>query len=385
MSCPSTFMLMLLKKAKMSCPSTFMLMPDISAKESLSSKAGVDKMAMWLKALAYAFRERRPMTGIQKKFVRQAYRLYLKCECCLEPQGSGYTVEAEADWVARLLPAMQVALVVGSTYEKVTNAGVTFFPNLPIIPDKIINQASEAMHVLHGKSTPASFAIIQTKVETAMLLMQDKQNKSRSWSSPASQKQLATFLEDADRQNIWGGLYLIEFEKPIPGSSVSGESLWVCPKCISGQDGGCIATRLLKMHGMPVGGGPATDDSLPGGVRFQGDGGDGRSSIQHAVQSLLKTKGAAIRSKRFTAADLPPKPTRKGEGAADGSVAEGAVAQGVAEGVSESKSEGLPERVGSPDLGSFRSLVRTSSASPQKKLLGSLFRPSSVSPHPHQG
>lgn len=99
--------------AKAKVPSTFILVPEISMKEAMSmerrdSKAR-QRLVQWSEIISEVLSSPQPMALLTRRLSGQRYRLRLLCERCCCPQGEGYVVEKQGEWVPRLLPALALS------------------------------------------------------------------------------------------------------------------------------------------------------------------------------------------------------------------------------------------------------------------------------------
>ncbi|KAG1670580.1 hypothetical protein FOA52_012152 [Chlamydomonas sp. UWO 241] len=282
--------------AKFSCPSSFVIVPDVTPADMMGpgKTKSVQALGTWVSALQYAYSQPRPFKSLVEKFTKQVFRLHLKCECCFEPQAPGYTIEMASTAAVKLLPAMQIGFAVVNIYNVAAGIGRLFFPFVPAIPADMLDEVKGIMDCIQSKSTAADFAVVEMELDkagasrqnSASLLLRAKSSRSvviddghsadsehsdedessedgegddrddapftPDETTPtgqvgASLRELKAFLRTVDTANTWGGLTMIELEKPT-SKAQEQRVLWVCPACLSGQSACASASAPVPVQ-----------------------------------------------------------------------------------------------------------------------------------------
>lgn len=92
---------------KSECPGTFVIGPDVSPADALGPGLG-QQLGFWAGSLLKVFTGDLTSNDFVSQLTQKQFRLQLVCEACGQPQGEGYTIKQNKQWVAAMLPAMKV-------------------------------------------------------------------------------------------------------------------------------------------------------------------------------------------------------------------------------------------------------------------------------------
>ncbi|GAQ83576.1 hypothetical protein KFL_001530170 [Klebsormidium nitens] len=167
-------------------------------------------------------------------------RLFLVCEECGEPQGSGYAIRRKSKWGNRLASALGVLLALGKLSRLVAPA---------FGAESLADGLVKAVELAKGPLDAAEGAL-PAKVQRALSASRSIRQVSRRGLEAF---ELTSFLQEHDKEGAWKGQLFFDKARPAPPTvdSLTGDksvaavldprsgnaSVWLCQACLDGGKG----------------------------------------------------------------------------------------------------------------------------------------------------